>query len=111
MQVWGVLSVLAMGLLFPILPLSQAALLPTMPFARARPRLTSINKIGTDFSCICWLLCRAFNRWSPKREAHIKKHMPEYRGKQVARESIKQCQGDPNKTHSQHPSPALIQMS
>src|SRR5450432_3649522 len=37
--------------------------------------------------------------------------MPEDRGKQIACESIQHCQGHPNKTHSQHPSPALIQMS
>jgi hypothetical protein len=77
-----------MWLLFPMLLLLQAALLPTMPFAQARPRLTSIHKIGTDFACLCQVLCCAFNRWSPEREAHIKKQMPEYRGAQVACESI-----------------------
>jgi hypothetical protein len=37
--------------------------------------------------------------------------MPEDRGQQIASKSIKHCQDDPNKTYSQDPSPALIQMS
>lgn len=65
------------------------------------------NRIKGGFFCICWLLYHGFNRWSLKREAHIKKQLPEHRGKQVVRENIKQGQGDPNKTHS----PAPIQMS